>query len=509
MSLLEISNLSHTYGDKLLYKNESITLYKGEHMGVVGQNGAGKSTLVRIISGETVPDTGHTIIQPKIKLGCLDQHAVIPRDILTTEYLKTAFNELYDIENRINQLYESYVATLDSKYLEQAGKYQENLEAEGFYRIDTKIETVMNGLGLNETCGEKMISQLSGGQRAKLVLAKLLLEKPDILLLDEPTNFLDKEHVEWLSGYLSDFPNAFVVVSHDFDFLDRVTNCICDIDASTIKKYNVKYSDFVRIKHQLKDEYIRRYNLQQKLIKKEEAFVQKNIAGTKSKSAKGRRKQLERLDVLAPPSATLSKPSFAFMEKPGYSSSKLLRVKKLEVGYKNALLPPISFSIGRGQKKVISGFNGIGKTTLLKTLVGELSKISGEFIFTEDIKIGYYEQDAVWDNPNMTPIEVIRESFPSLSSKEVRGKLARCSITREHAVQSISTLSGGEQAKVKLCKMMLCKHNILILDEPTNHLDSLAKEALKEALIAFEGAVLIVSHEEAFYKEWADEIICL
>lgn len=508
MSLLEISNLSHMYGDKLLYKNESLTLFKGEHMGIVGHNGVGKSTLVRILSGEAIPDCGQIVIQPKTKLGCLDQHAVIYGNQTMTEYLKTAFADLYSLEKKINDLYELYVKDGDDKHLYTAGICQETLESEGFYMIDSRIDSIMNGLGLSSIGKNKLVSELSGGQRAKLVLAKLLLEEPDVLLLDEPTNFLDKEHVEWLSGYLSSFPNAFVVVSHDFEFLEKVSNCICDIDACTLKKYTVKYSEFIRIKEQLKNEHIRRYTLQQKHIKKTEAFIQKNIAGTKSKSARGRRKQLERLEILEAPSAASSKPSFTFKEKSGVNQ-RLLKVKNLEVGYDSSLLPPISFSINRGQKKVISGFNGIGKTTLLNTITGRIDKISGEYIFTDNIRIGYYEQEATWDNLSQTPIELIREGFPNLSTKEVRRMLARCGINNEHATQTISTLSGGEQAKVKICKLMLSDYNILILDEPTNHLDGLAKEALKDALISFTGAVLIVSHEEAFYRGWTNEVIKL
>jgi ATPase subunit of ABC transporter with duplicated ATPase domains len=506
MSLLEILNLSHTYGDKILYQKESLTLFKGEHMGIVGQNGVGKSTLIRMLSGEILPDGGSIVWQPNIKLGCLDQQAVVPGEYTITEYLKTAFQNLYILEEKMSKLYEQYASTGSEKDLLQAAKCQTTLETRDFYLIESRIEKVMNGLGLSVIGGDKLISKLSGGQRAKVILAKLLLEEPDVLLLDEPTNFLDKEHVLWLSEYLSSFPNAFAVVSHNYDFLEKISNCICDVDAGTIRKYTATYSDFLQQKQQRKEEHMRRYNAQHQQIIKTEEFIRKNIAGTNSRNARGRRKQLEHIERIAPPSVSVSKPDFAFLEN-SCSVQEVLKVKNLEVGYYYPLLPPLNFAINRGQKIVISGFNGIGKSTLLKTLTGYIEKISGEFTLSDAVRLEYYEQDILWENPSHTPLEIILECYPTLSTKEVRRQLSRCGIGSEHVTQAVSTLSGGEQAKVKLCKLKLSPCNFLILDEPTNHLDALAKEALQEALKDFGGTVLIVSHEEAFYRSWIDRVI--
>ncbi len=506
MSLLEITNLSHIYGDKILYQNESLELFKGEHMGIVGQNGVGKSTLIGILSGEIIPDSGHVVWQSNIKLGHLDQHAVIQGDYTITEYLKTAFQGLYILEERMSELYERYASTGNEKDLLQAANCQTTLETREFYLIESRIEKVMNGLGLSVIGGAKLISKLSGGQRAKVILAKLLLEEPDVLLLDEPTNFLDKEHVLWLSEYLSAFPNAFAVVSHDYDFLEKVSSCICDMDAGTIRKYTGKYSDFLKQKNHLREEHIRRYHAQQQQIKKTEEFIRKNIAGTNSRNARGRRKQLERVERIAPPSVSVSKPKFCFLESP-CSIQEALNVKNLEIGYYYPLLPPLNFTINSGQKIVITGFNGIGKSTLLKTLTGYIAKISGEFTFSDSVQLGYYEQDIIWENPSLTPLELITACYPSLCTKEVRRQLSRCGISNVHALQAVSTLSGGEQAKVKLCKLMLSPCNFLILDEPTNHLDVLAKEALQGALKGFGGTVLIVSHEEAFYRSWVNRVL--
>ncbi|MCQ4922027.1 ATP-binding cassette domain-containing protein [Tissierella carlieri] len=506
MSLLEIKNLSHTYGDKILYKDESLVLFKGEHMGIVGCNGTGKSTLIGMLSGEIIPDRGRIVWQPNIKLGHLDQHAVVLGEYTATEYLKTAFQNLYILEERMNKLYEKYASIGNEKDLLQAAECQTLLETREFYLIESRIEKVMNGLGLSAIGGDKLLSKLSGGQRAKVILAKLLLEEPDVLLLDEPTNFLDKEHVLWLSEYLSVFPNAFAVVSHDYDLLEKISSCICDIDGGIIRKYTGKYSDFLKQKEHLREEHIRRYHAQQQQIKKTEEFIRKNIAGVNSKNAKGRRKQLERMERIAPPSVTIPKPDFYFLESPS-SAHEVLKVKNLEVGYYYSLLPPLNFTINGGQKIVITGFNGIGKSTLLKTLTGYIEKISGEFMFDNSVRLGYYEQDITWEDPLLTPIQIITKYYPSLNIKEARRQLSRCGISNDHAIQAVSTLSGGEQAKVKLCKLILSPCNFLILDEPINHLDFAAKEALQNSLKDFGGTVLIVCHEETFYRSWADQVI--
>ncbi|GIP33562.1 ABC-F family ATP-binding cassette domain-containing protein [Paenibacillus sp. J2TS4] len=504
MCLLIVENLSHSFIDKTLYENAFFDLHKGEHMGIVGQNGAGKSTLIKILMGEIIPDEGEIKWQPNIQIGHLDQYAEIDGNHTIWEYLKTAFADLIEMENKMNRLYQDSAITGDTDQLLQAATYQEQLEANDFYSVDSNINKMAAGLGIDAIGIDRKIQDLSGGQRAKVILAKLLLEKPNVLLLDEPTNFLDKEHVEWLANYLEAFDGAFIIVSHDFAFLEKVSSCICDIEFGTVKKYYGKYSDFLRQKEHLRQDYIRRYNAQQKKIEKTEEYIRKNIAGNNSKIAKGRRKQLERMERIAPPTFT-HKPSIQFDELP-ISSHTVLTVKDLEVGYESALLPKLNFSVMGGQKLIITGFNGIGKSTLLKTLVGRIPAISGYFRFSDQIKMGYYEQDLNWDNGAITPLQIISEQFPKLNVKEIRQHLARCGVKDKNVSQEISTLSGGEQSKVKLCGLILSPCNFLILDEPTNHLDAEAKEALQKALIQFKGSVLLVSHEDNFYLDWADNI---
>lgn len=504
MSLVEIEGLSHTYGDKVLYRNAAFQLYKGEHMGVVGQNGAGKSTLIGILAGEIIPDEGSLRWQPGIRVGYLDQYAAVDPDSTIQEYLKTAFSRLYALEEQVHGLYDQYAQTGEEALLQQAAEGQTVLEARDFYTVDTRIGKVAGGLGIEAIGLDRRMGTLSGGQRAKAILAKLLLEQPDVLLLDEPTNFLDKEHVDWLAEYLAAFPNAFVAVSHDPAFLDRVSTCICDVEAETIRKYHGKYGDFLPQKAHLREDHLRRYYAQQQMIRRTEEFIRKNIAGVNSKNAKGRRKRLESLERIAPPHF-IGKPAIRFQEQSA-SLQKALCVKALEVGYDAALLPQLNFSVAGGETMVITGFNGIGKSTLLKTLVGEIPFLGGGFRFAEQARIGYYEQDLRWRNGNATPIQIIGEAYPKLTEKQIRRHLAECGVKQDSVRQAISTLSGGEQSKVKLCRLILSPCNFLILDEPTNHLDSDTKAELRRALDAFGGSILLVSHEEAFYQGLADKI---
>lgn len=505
MSLLEIKNLTHSFGDNLLYKNAGLTLNKGEHMGIVGQNGTGKSTLIKICTEQLIPDAGHMIRQPKITIGYLDQYAELDKSMTIQTFLKSAFTKLYQLEKEIMLLYEK-AASGDTECLRHAAECQEQLEIHNFYSIDTQIEQVAVGLGLLSMGLDRSIGQISGGQRAKVILAKLLLEKPDILLLDEPTNFLDKEHISWLSDYLSSLENAFMVVSHNYAFLENIANRICDIDNYALTKYYGTYSEFLKKKTFLREDYVRQYSAQQREIKKTEEFIRKNIAGRKSKMAKGRRKQLERMDKMEALNQKEIIPRFRFPELPLTNTEHLL-VKRLAVGYYYPVLSNIDFTIKGGQKVVVTGFNGIGKSTLLKTLVGRIPSMGGDFKFSDQTVFNYFEQDWVWEDPLRTPTQIVSDAHPEIPNQEIRKILARCGISSKHALQAIGTLSGGEQAKVKMCLLTLKPCNFLIMDEPTNHLDVQAKEALQTALQEFSGTVLLVSHEEAFYKNWAQKII--
>lgn len=508
MSLLEIKELTHTWGDVRLYKNAEFTLNKGEHIGIVGPNGAGKSTLIKICMGEVVPDAGQVLWQSGVSVGGLDQYADIDQRLTLEAFLKSAFAELYQTEKEMMRLYEQASGEDAAERIKRAAACQERLESHDFYSVDTRIAQVAGGLGLSELGMERLIGKMSGGQRAKAILGKLLLEKPDVLLLDEPTNFLDQEHISWLAEYLAGFPGAFLAVSHDFAFLERIAGRICDIDNERLTKYYGSYSEFLKKKAMLREDYVRQYAAQQREIKKTQEFIRKNIAGRKSRMAKGRRKQLERMDKMEALSGKEIRPSFRFPPLP-LTNTEHLCVKRLAVGYHYPILSGISFSVTGGQKVAVTGFNGIGKTTLLKTLTGALPAMKGEFRFSEQVVTGCFAQEPASFASGRTPIEIVGDACPDRSVKEVRRLLARCGISEKHAAQPVGTLSGGEQARVRLCLMTLVSCNFLILDEPTNHLDALAKEALKEALQEFPGTVLLVSHEEEFYKGWVQKVIHL
>lgn len=345
MSLLEIRQMTHGFGEQCLYKD--VDLYPGDHVGIVGQNGSGKSTFIGILTGEVIPDIGLVKWKNGLRIGYLDQYAAVEGKQSIIAYLHTAYADLYAMEKKVNAYYESYAQSGEEKELQKAADLQDALERADFYGIDAKVDKIVYGLGLNAIGVENILGKLSDGQRAKVILAKLLLEEPDVLLLDEPTNFLDKEHVAWLSEYLSTFPNAFMVVSHDAMFLEKICNRVFDVEAGTIRSYHGNYKDFLRQKEFLREDYIRRYAAQQENIRRTEDFIRKNIAGVNTKIAKGRRKQLARMERIASPPFVGSKPNFRFSYTP-IGTQELLKVRDLQIGYYYTLLPKINFILTSG-----------------------------------------------------------------------------------------------------------------------------------------------------------------
>ncbi|MCI8291766.1 MAG: ABC-F family ATP-binding cassette domain-containing protein, partial [Clostridia bacterium] len=424
MALLEIENLSHSFAEKLLYKDSSFELYKGEHMGIVGQNGTGKSTLIKLLLKEILPDKGTIKWQNGITIGSLDQYAIVDEKQNIFDYLKTAFSDLFEIENKLNSLYIQMSENYTDDIIEKVSKYQDVLEKKGFYGIESTIKKVSSGLGITAMGLETVLGNLSGGQRAKVILAKLLLQNPEVIVLDEPTNFLDKQHIDWLSEYLLTFEGAFIIVSHDFEFLEKVTTCICDIEFNKIKKYKGTYSSFLKQKETQREEYIRGYESQQKEIKKLEDYIAKNkVRASTAKMAKSREKKLDKMEIIEKPQFT-SKPHFRFNSLET-TAQVILEVNGLEVGYYYSLLPKMKFEIRNQERIVITGFNGIGKSTLLKTLMGELKPLAGDFRFSDTIKsIGYYEQDLKWENSEDIPLDIISREYPKLNQKQVRKYLA-------------------------------------------------------------------------------------
>jgi ATPase subunit of ABC transporter with duplicated ATPase domains len=509
MSLVEINGLTHLFGDKKIFNDTSIQLFRGDKMGLTGLNGAGKSTLINILTGVVIPDKGEIKWNPKTTSGYLDQQAKIDGNQPVGEYLKGAFAFLFEADIKLEKTHAQIAICKDEvelqRLLEISGECQNILEANNFYAVQSEIEKVAAGLGITAFGLDTPVKNLSGGQRAKVMLAKLLLQRPDILLLDEPTNFLDREHIDWLAKFLIAFKGSFLLVSHDSAFLDRVVNCICDIEFYMISRYNGTYGSFMKQKEQKAEEYVRGYNSQQKEIAKLQDYVSRNLARASTTAmAQSRRKKLEKMDRIEKPIPPI-KPTFMF-QLHTISPKTILKVRKLEVGYTESLLPKIDLSLKTGQKLAVTGFNGIGKSTFLKTISGLLPAISGGYKYDDGVVIGYYEQENLWEDPKKTPFSEIKDKFPRLKDKDVRGSLARCGLKPEQVMQELATLSGGEQAKVKLCKLTLRPCNLLILDEPTNHLDKNAIAQLKQAVLSFEGSVLFVSHSKEFC-ELADSML--
>ena len=504
MSILEVTDLSMSYADKQLYDQTSFVLNKEDHMGVIGQNGAGKSTLIRLITGQTLPDEGQIKWQCGKKIGYLDQYAESAHDLTIGDFLQSAFKELYEIEAKQAKCYADYATTFDDALLAKAGKYQEQLEAADFYGLDVKIDQVMTGLGIDALGKERQVSSCSGGQRSKIILAKLLLEEPDVLLLDEPTNYLDTEHIEWLIGYLNEFSGCFMVISHDYDFLEAITNTIIDVAFGKITKYTGSFQAAIKQKEVKKEVQLKAYEKQRRQIEKDEAYIRKNKAGTRAAMAKSRQKRLDKLERLTPPSDNLQAHfNFPYLE---LLSSATLRVKKLSVGYNKPLLEPVTFSMSHGEKVVLKGFNGVGKSTLIKSILGKIKTFGGTAQFVDAAVINYFTQELTWQDPEQTPLQVLQDAYPKLEPKTIRQRLARAGINAANTLKPMKLLSGGEQTKVKLCLLELKPSNFLILDEPTNHLDDETKLALKQALMSFPGNVLLVTHEASFYAGWIDKI---
>lgn len=506
MSVLQIKNLNHRYGDKVLYQNGFLELNPGEKLGVVGPNGVGKSTLIQIISEEILPDDGLIKWQENIAVGYLDQQAQIDKNLTIYQYLKSVYHELFLLKEKLENNLQKLEAEYSEKILNKIIRDQKILEEKNFEKLAAQVKRVAAGLGLMALGIERKIGELSGGQRAKVILAKLLLEKPEVLLMDEPTNFLDKEHIEWLAKYLQNFSGSLILISHDSEFLNEVCTHIAALEAGEIRKYRGNYAAYIQQRDLQKQVQGKLYEKQQKVIAKTQDYIARNRArASTAKQAQSRQKMLNKM-VKIEPTKTGKPPVFSFTLARGAHGNSLV-THELLVGYERPLLPPIDLKINDGEKVVITGFNGVGKSTLLKTLVGEIQPLGGRGSMAANVVINYFQQDLEWEEPRLNPLEIMFEAAPYLTEQDLRKKLAAGAINKDHIRQAISSLSGGEQAKVKLIKMMLKKCNFLILDEPTNHLDMGAKAALKQAILDFAGAVILVSHEEAFYQDWADRVI--
>ena len=426
---------------------------------------------MNIITGKLMPDEGKIEWSKNVRVGYLDQHTVLEQGQTIRDVLQSAFGYLFDLEAQMNAYY-AEMAEADAQrmefLMEETGSIQETLEHHDFYIIDSKVDEIGRALGLADIGMDRDVTELSGGQRTKVLMGKLLLEKPDILLLDEPTNYLDENHIEWLKRYLIEYENAFILISHDIPFLNSVVNLIYHVENAELTRYVGDYDKFQEVYAMKKAQLEAAYRKQQQEIDDLKDFV----ARFKEARAAGR---------------------------------YIFRTEDLVIGYDKPLSRPLTLSMERGQKIALVGANGIGKTTLLKSIIGEIPPLGGKTELGDYLYTGYFEQEKKYTE-NVTCIDEIWKEFPSFTQYEVRSALAKCGLTTKHIESMVKVLSGGEQAKVRLCKLINTETNVLLLDEPTNHLDVDAKEELKRALQAYKGSILLICHEPEFYQDVVTEV---
>lgn len=504
MSILNVEHLSHGFGDRAIFHDVSFRLLKGEHIGLIGANGEGKSTFMNIITGKLQPDEGKVEWAKRVRVGYLDQHAVLEKGMTVREVLKNAFSFLFELEEQMNGICDRLGDAPEGEMeamMEELGTIQDLLMAHDFYTIDAKVDEVGRALGLADIGMEKDVTELSGGQRTKVLLGKLLLEKPDILLLDEPTNYLDEQHIEWLKRYLQEYENAFILISHDIPFLNSVINIIYHMENQRLDRYVGDYDKFREVYEVKKAQLEAAYKRQQQEIAELQDFVARNKARVSTRNmAMSRQKKLDKMDVIEL-AKEKPKPEFHFLEARA-AGKCIFETEDLVIGYdqNEPLSKPLNLYMGRGEKIALVGANGIGKTTLLKSILGLIPALSGKAVLGDYLEIGYFEQEMAPGNTT-TCIEEIWKEFPSYTQYQVRSALAKCGLTTKHIESQVRVLSGGEQAKVRLCKLINRETNLLLLDEPTNHLDVDAKDELKRALKEYRGSILLICHEPEFYSD--------
>ncbi len=510
MSVLDVNKLKFTYGEETLYHEASFRLFEGEHAVLVGPNGSGKTTLLKLLNHQLIPDSGSIEWHPHKRIGYLDQHQKIDETLRVKQYLYAVFYDLFEKEQHMQQWYED-AATADpltqSKLLNRAAKISDELLDSDFYLIKSEVSKIIHGLGLSLAILDQPIKVLSGGMRSKVILAKLLLESADVLLLDEPTNFLDIKHIDWLTKFLQHYDKAFIVVSHHEAFLKAIATSVLALEGGQIARYKGDFNFYLKERILRHSQHQKAYVSQQKLIERTEDFIRKNIVrDSTTKRAQSRRKMLEKLPRIGKPLKTRT---YRFKFPIGRRTGKeVLVLNDLVIGYEHPLVEPLSLTVRSQEKVVVTGKNGIGKTTLIKTILNQLKPLAGEFTWIDTADMGYFAQDLNWKK-EMTPFQLVHEAYPHFDRRQILSLLATHGIDFDQSHRIIDTLSGGEQTKTRLALMRHTKANVLIFDEPTNHLDAAAKDALKEAMIDYQGTLILVSHEPDFYQDICDYEITL
>ncbi len=514
--LFRISDVYKSYGAREVLRGASLQVNPGEHVGLVGRNGAGKTTLFRMISGEETPDEGDVVRTRGLKLGMLAQHVHFEEDTTVHEAALAAFGRLQKIEHEMHELEHRMAETPDDldAVLERYSDLQSDFEREGGFEYAAKAEAILQGLGFTRETWTMDAAKLSGGQKNRLGMARLLLAEPDVLLLDEPTNHLDVAAVEWLEEFLANYDSAYVIISHDRYFLDRTCKRIVEVERGKTTAYTGNYSRFLVEREERREAQQRAYENQRQLIAKTEDFIRRNLAGQKTKQAKSRRTMLEKLERVEAVQADSPQGNFQLkgVERTGKDT---LKVIDLSVGYTNGtesviLASGITFTLRRGEALGIIGANGSGKTTLIKTLLNQLPALAGEMQWGSNTKTGYYAQQLDdLDERNEIIMELRRVAPNTAITGELRGFLAQFLFVGDDVYKHVRDLSGGEKGRLALAKLIYSRVNVLVLDEPTNHLDIPSRESLEEAFDAYDGTILTISHDRFFLDRVATQILAL
>ena len=516
MILLQLNDISKSFDGEDIFTNVDFEVKTGERIGVVGRNGAGKSTLMKIIAGVEGYDSGHISKIKNLKMGYLTQQMTLNSTATVFEEMSKPFEHLKNMESLIKEETD-WLAQHTSEYETQT--YQEHMERyesltnrfeqlEG-YQYESKIKTVLHGLNFTESDFDKPINDFSGGQKTRLSLAQMLLNEPDLLLLDEPTNHLDLETTKWLEDYLKYFKGAIVIISHDRYFLDKIVTQIYDVALGDVKRYVGNYEQFIEQRDQYYEKRMQEYEKQQEEIQKLENFVEKNITrASTSGMAKSRRKTLEKMERIDKPmiDARSANIQFGFERNTG---NDVMHIRDLKIGYDSPITQPINIEVFKGDHIAVIGPNGVGKTTLIKTIANKQDKLAGEITFGANLQIGYYDQKQAEFKSNKTILDYVWDQYSHMNEKDVRAVLGRFLFVQEDVKKIINDLSGGEKARLQLALLMLQKDNVLILDEPTNHLDIDSKEMLEQALKHFEGTIIFVSHDRYFINQLANKVFDL
>ena len=513
MILLQLNDLTKSFDGEDIFNNVDFEVKTGERIGIVGRNGAGKSTLMKIIAGVEDYDSGHISKSKNLKLGYLTQQMTLNTDQTVFEEMSKPFEAMKKLEQEMKletdwlaQHADEYDSETYKTHIDRYESLSNQFEQQDGYQYESKIKTVLHGLNFSEADFDRPINDFSGGQKTRLSLAQMLLSEPDLLLLDEPTNHLDMETTQWLESYLNYFKGAIVIISHDRYFLDKIVTQIYDVALGDVQHYVGNYAQFIDQRDKYYEKRMQEYENQQAQIKRLETFVDKNIARASTTGmAKSRRKMLEKIERINKPMIDAKSANIQF-EFDRNTGNDVFHIKNLEIGYESPITKGITFEVTKGDHIAIIGPNGIGKSTLIKTIANIQKALNGTITTGANLKIGYYDQKQAEFKSNKTILDYLWDQYPTMNEKDIRAVLGRFLFVQDDVKKIINDLSGGEKARLQLALLMLERNNVLILDEPTNHLDIDSKEMLEQALANFKGTILFVSHDRYFINELANKV---